>query len=87
MDIICEIALIYAVVVFIMILLFIINTASSFNYEANKSIKLLNHIMVSNAKRYVPKRNLKSLSHEILMKVKVKKYVFDLYLILKFFFS
>jgi len=50
MDIICNIALIYAVIISIMIFLFIINTASSVNYEANKAIKLLNHIMVTNAK-------------------------------------
>jgi hypothetical protein len=73
MEIVCEITLIYAVVISIMIFLFIINTASSVNYEANKSIKLLNHIMVSNSKPLIGINSVKGLLEILSIRVKVNE--------------
>jgi len=50
MNIICRILLIYATGVQVLIFLFIINTTSSVNFEANKSYKLLNQLMVYSGK-------------------------------------
>jgi len=61
MNIICRIVLIYAIGTLVLIFLFIINTASSVNLEANKSYKLLNSLMVSlnkPHKQFVSNRSL-----------------------------
>ena len=47
-----KIPLIYGLFILIITFLLIINTSSSVNYEANKSYKLLNSLMVSNARFY-----------------------------------
>lgn len=52
MHIICRIVFIYAVSIFIITFMFIVNTASSVTLEAMRSYKLLNNLMVSNAKTY-----------------------------------
>ena len=44
----------YVVIVFITIFMIVINTSSSVNYEANKSYKLLNQLMVSFGSSRVP---------------------------------
>ncbi len=48
-----KIAFTYGLLLLIPMFLFIINTASSVNYEANKSYILLNSIMASNAMHYI----------------------------------
>jgi uncharacterized membrane protein len=73
MDIICEIALIYSVIISIMIFLFIINTVSSVNNEANKSIKLSSHIMVTNTKPLYGIISIKNISRMLSSRIKVNK--------------
>jgi len=57
-----RVVFIYISFLFIMGFLFIINTASSVNYEANKSYKLLNQLMSSNSKLSVKVHSLSNLN-------------------------
>ena len=51
-NILFKIIFIFGLIIFITTFLFIINTSSSVNYEANKSYKLFNSLMASNTRFY-----------------------------------
>jgi hypothetical protein len=78
--------LIYALILLIITFLIIINTSSSVNYEANKSYKILNSIVVSNARfntnlrlftvqRFLNNHSNNSICNSLSIKLKVKQYL------------
>ena len=72
----------YLTILIIISFLFIINTVSSVNYEANKSYKLLNSIMVYNIRNH---KKIMSKKYKILLFFKSFKvfvnYILNIYLI------
>jgi len=71
MHIICRIIFIYSFFVFTLTFMFIINTASSVNLEANRSYKLLNSLMASNGNTYTRNYLMKTLRDQYFIKIKV----------------
>ena len=82
MNIILKYLIGYFVILIIISFLFIINTVSSVNYEANKSYKLLNSIMVFNIRNH---RKIMDKKYKILLFFKSFKvfvnYILNIYLI------
>jgi hypothetical protein len=73
MHIIFRIIFIYSVSVFIITFMFIVNIASSVTFEAMRSYKLLNNLMVSNAKTYSKVYVTSNLYNGNVVKIKVIK--------------
>jgi hypothetical protein len=71
-DIIFKLIIGYAFVVWVLTFLFVLNTASSVNYEANKSYKLLNIFMATNRSGFVRYETRNALIKFQSIKIKVK---------------
>jgi hypothetical protein len=71
-DIIFKLIIGYAFVAWVLTFLFVINTASSVNYEANKSYKLLNIFMATNRSGFVRYKTRNTLIKFRSIKIKVK---------------
>jgi hypothetical protein len=71
-DIISKLIIGYAFVVFVVIFLFVINIASSVNYEANKSYNSLNSLMATDRSGFVRYKTRKALLNVQSRKIKVK---------------
>jgi hypothetical protein len=71
-DIIFKLIIRYAFVAWVLTFLFVLNTASSVNYEANKSYKLLNIFMATNRSGFVRYKTRNAFIKFESIKIKVK---------------